>query len=70
MRNSITHPGHELRARREALGLPRTEIARLAGCSNGMLREIEAGVIPKRGRVLPAVLDVLKRAEAEARVAR
>jgi predicted transcriptional regulator len=69
MGNSTTHPGQELRARREALGLPRTELARLAGCSTVMLRELEAGVIPKRGRVLPAVLDVLDRHEAEVRVA-
>jgi transcriptional regulator with XRE-family HTH domain len=65
---AITHPGQELRARREALGLPRTEVARLAGCSNSMLREIECGVIPKRGRVLPAVLAVLDRHEAGAQV--
>jgi hypothetical protein len=33
-----------------------------------MLREIECGVIPKRGRVLPAVLAVLDHHEAGAQV--
>jgi transcriptional regulator with XRE-family HTH domain len=64
----VLHPGRTLRSRRKALGITRLELARIVGCSSTMLGELEAGVIPKSGRVLPAVLDVLDRREAEAQV--
>lgn len=65
-----THPAaEELRARRDRLGLSRTRLAHLAGCSLSSLCNIENGYVPKQSDVLSrarAVLADLERQRARA----
>lgn len=49
----------EVRARREACGLTRQELAQLADCSIAHLADLERGRAPKRSKVLKRVLRVL-----------
>jgi len=59
MHNDTTgERGHRLRANRERLGITRTRLAALAGCSTTTLVTLEGGVLPS-GRSL-----ALDRAEA------
>jgi len=49
----------DVRGRRRALGISRTALAVYAGCSVTHLQNIEAGVIPHTGEVMPRVLAAL-----------
>lgn len=53
----------ELRARREALGLKQTELARRAGISQSMVARIEAGSVDPRVSTLNKIIVVLNSAE-------
>lgn len=53
----------EVRARREACGLTRQELAQLADCSIAHLADLERGRAPKRSKVLKRVLLVLDNIE-------
>lgn len=53
----------ELRARREAAGLTRLELARRAGISLTWLQTIEGGVVPRRSQAVACVLAALHEAE-------
>ena len=46
----------ELRARREALGMKQTELARRAGISQSMVARIEAGNVDPRIRTLSKII--------------
>jgi transcriptional regulator with XRE-family HTH domain len=48
-----------IRERREAAGLSRERLARLAECSTAMVVQIEQGYRPGRSRVLPRVERIL-----------
>lgn len=54
-----------VRDTRRSLGLSQAALAARAGCSLPSVGTLEAGVIPKRSRVLARVLTVLIEAEAE-----
>jgi len=58
-----------MRERREALGLSRERLARLADVSSASVELFEGGWRPQRSRVLPAVMAALARAEAERELA-
>jgi ribosome-binding protein aMBF1 (putative translation factor) len=53
-----------IRERRERLGLARTALAARAPCSVTHLQNIEAGVIPQNGNVVPLILKALDDAES------
>lgn len=53
----------ELRARREALDLKQTELARQAGISQSMVARIEAGSVDPRVSTLNKIITVLNSAE-------
>lgn len=52
--------------RRRAIGLTQAQLAQAAGCSVQFIEKLEAGAIPKRSRVLPAVLAILDALNSEA----
>jgi transcriptional regulator with XRE-family HTH domain len=58
--------GARLRASRERLGLSRTELAGLVGCSPAALGGIESGYNPRRSRVLSRAWEVLDALQSEA----
>jgi transcriptional regulator with XRE-family HTH domain len=49
----------EIRELRRAAGITQRELAILADCSVGTIANLENGEIPKRGEVLPRVLQTL-----------
>ena len=53
----------ELRARREALGMKQTELAKRAGISQSMVARIEAGNVDPRVSTLNKIIAVLNSAE-------
>jgi predicted transcriptional regulator len=55
----------DVRARRTRLGLNRAELAALAQCSVTHLQNIEAGVIPNGGIVMPRILGTLSNLESQ-----
>jgi predicted transcriptional regulator len=67
--NSTTNAGRiaaDLRARREQVGLTRTRLAGLAGCSPTTLANIEDGAVPKHSEALERALAVLADHERKA----
>jgi predicted transcriptional regulator len=56
---TITSSGSELRAARERVGITRTELARLAGCSLTFLANVEQGAVPRRSPTLDRVWAML-----------
>ena len=56
--------GEELRATRNRLGLSRSKLAGVAGCSPAYLGMLEAGYQPARGDVYREVVETLERLEA------
>lgn len=59
------HPGLELRAAREGVGLTRAELAYRAQCAISSLGFMEAGAVPERSAVLDRAWGVIHRLEAE-----
>jgi transcriptional regulator with XRE-family HTH domain len=60
--------GPELRARREALGLSREQLARCSHeqVSSASIESYEMGYTPRRSRVLPLIVAALEAAERAA----
>jgi predicted transcriptional regulator len=56
--------GEQIRVRRIALGMSRSQLVIAAGCSLTFLENVEAGAGPRRSAVIPQVLDALTKAEA------
>ncbi len=52
-----------IRQRRESVGVSRLELAIRSKCSVTSLAQIEAGLLPHRGEVLPRVVAALERLE-------
>jgi DNA-binding NarL/FixJ family response regulator len=56
--------GKQIRARRVAIGMSRSELVIDAECSLALLQNVEAGSGPRRSTTLPRILDALARALA------
>ena len=54
----------DLRARRIAAGLSQQALATEARCSIGMVRQLEAGAVPRHSAVLGRVLQALAEAKS------
>ncbi len=54
-----------MRQRRQAVGLTQIEVAARAGCALSSVFNLEAGIVPRRSRVVPAILAVLDQAEQD-----
>ncbi len=55
-----------VRQRRQAVGLTQIELAARAGCALSSVFNLEAGIVPRRSRVVPRILAVLDQAERDA----
>jgi DNA-binding XRE family transcriptional regulator len=51
----------DLRELRQARGLSQEHVARLAGCSTSMVRQLERGYVPAGSLVLPRVIQALNK---------
>jgi len=56
---TLPAPAVDLRELRQARGLSQEHVARLAGCSTSMVRQLERGYIPVGSVVLPRVIRAL-----------
>ncbi len=54
-----------MRERRQGAGLTQIEVAARAGCALSTVFNLEAGIVPRRSRVVPAILAVLDQAERD-----
>lgn len=63
--NANTKMGEALTHARKRVGLTRTRLAALVGCSTTSLANIEDGAIPKRSAVLERALAVIAAHEDE-----
>ena len=56
---TLPAPSVDLRGLRQARGLSQERVARLAGCSTSMVRQLERGYVPVGSAVLPRVVEAL-----------
>ena len=57
--STLPAPAVDIRELRQARGLSQERVARLAGCSTSMVRQLERGYVPVGSAVLPRVIDAL-----------